>query len=103
MMRRPRDKINKEGGVRLGFQTSGLKNWDVTKVMCDSISTSPATTTAAQRLKDEGEKGNREIFVDHRVPDCCFLRFFLTSGENSCEVLWPFCSLFGEERRANNV
>jgi transposase InsO family protein len=25
MMRRPRDKINKKGGVRLGFQTSGLK------------------------------------------------------------------------------
>jgi hypothetical protein len=25
MMRRPRDKINKEGGVRLEFQTSGLK------------------------------------------------------------------------------
>jgi hypothetical protein len=25
MMRIPRDKINKGGGVRLGFQTSGLK------------------------------------------------------------------------------
>jgi hypothetical protein len=25
MMRRPGVKINKEGGVRLGFQTSGLK------------------------------------------------------------------------------
>jgi hypothetical protein len=25
MMKRPRDKINKEGRVRLGFQNSGLK------------------------------------------------------------------------------
>jgi hypothetical protein len=25
-----------------------------------------------QKPKDEGKKGNREIFVDHRVPDSCF-------------------------------
>jgi hypothetical protein len=39
-----------------------------------------------QKPKDEGKKGNREIFVDHRVPDCCF---------SSDGVLWwPTILLF---------
>jgi hypothetical protein len=44
-----------------------------------------------QKPKDEGKKGNKKIFVDHRVPDDCFasMENFLASG---C-LLWPLLFL----------
>jgi hypothetical protein len=47
------------------------------KSACDDITTSPMTMAIVQQLNDEGEKGNRETFVDHYVPDGSFFHIFL--------------------------
>jgi hypothetical protein len=39
------------------------------KAACNDMSTSPLMMFATQRPKEESEKGNREIFEEHCIPD----------------------------------